>query len=680
MADGKRPNEHTSGRQGKGKVKAKGKATKKKGAQKPGKRSRQAGAEVNKQVDDQATSQTKELANAVEEEEIVVLDPWRKVKSAFGGKLSPHEEYRTVRDDAFTGPRQTIGAREAVPQLDAHGCLVITRTVLQAATQASRSEAGEAFACLQGVVRQARSPGVRQTAPWLQSLHEGDGGSEAVLPAGGQTEGRPGSLPSIGSPLPSPSQSPVSTFRASTSSRSSWTPLLPHPDTQGDFETQRNASLSRPSSAASSDLRLAKQSMSRCSSSDSSSGHMRNPSEHASSTRTQEEELDAGETDSQSHALMWKLDDAATASPEAHEYEAPSKLTIRGVPGLPSVNLHGTAVPACVSLEISACGLPTFLPPACLEFLRALDLSRNGLTSLPDLKTLSKLRLLDLSGNPIVSLSSVHTDFDAIPTSDSAAPCNVGVASDPHAHKQMGAHTGTGGEDATDGALPPTIVPAAMLSSSSHTSRTNTRHSFSSVASSGAAGASAEGDTASCLPPSLFEVRLRGTLLTTLGAIHNAHKEKGLRGADGGIPGSALCSVPNLQVLDVSCCRLQEPETLQIFDRATFPRLERLSFQHNPMEVSTRYAQVVSQTVRGISTLKELNGSNYSVSFSVSNECMSDFLQRSTEDTSIREGEKLESCSCIEGNPCAVPYHCLDWENRFEVAKKAREENYSRVF
>ena len=29
-----------------------------------------------------------------------------------------------------------------------------------------------------------------------------------------------------------------------------------------------------------------------------------------------------------------------------------------------------------------------------------------------------------------------------------------------------------------------------------------------------------------------------------------------------------------------------------------------------------------------------------------------------------------ESCSCLEGNPCVDEYHCKDWKNRFEVAKK----------
>ena len=36
-------------------------------------------------------------------------------------------------------------------------------------------------------------------------------------------------------------------------------------------------------------------------------------------------------------------------------------------------------------------------------------------------------------------------------------------------------------------------------------------------------------------------------------------------------------------------------------------------------------------------------------------------------------GDDHASCSCIEGNPCAVPYNCKDWANRFEIAKKARE-------
>jgi hypothetical protein len=31
--------------------------------------------------------------------------------------------------------------------------------------------------------------------------------------------------------------------------------------------------------------------------------------------------------------------------------------------------------------------------------------------------------------------------------------------------------------------------------------------------------------------------------------------------------------------------------------------------------------------------------------------------------------DRIENCSCIEGNPCAQPYGCKDWANRFALAK-----------
>jgi len=40
--------------------------------------------------------------------------------------------------------------------------------------------------------------------------------------------------------------------------------------------------------------------------------------------------------------------------------------------------------------------------------------------------------------------------------------------------------------------------------------------------------------------------------------------------------------------------------------------------------------------------------------------------------SAIQRGARDESCSCIEGNPCAERYNCLDWENREAVAKAAR--------
>ena len=43
----------------------------------------------------------------------------------------------------------------------------------------------------------------------------------------------------------------------------------------------------------------------------------------------------------------------------------------------------------------------------------------------------------------------------------------------------------------------------------------------------------------------------------------------------------------------------------------------------------------------------------------------------------IPGGKKMESCSCIEGNPCADAYCCKDWRNRFEVAKKHGWKGFS---
>lgn len=46
--------------------------------------------------------------------------------------------------------------------------------------------------------------------------------------------------------------------------------------------------------------------------------------------------------------------------------------------------------------------------------------------------------------------------------------------------------------------------------------------------------------------------------------------------------------------------------------------------------------------------------------------------ERENSENSTNDGiraEKLENCSCIEGNPCAEPYNCKDWNNRFAVAK-----------
>lgn len=40
-------------------------------------------------------------------------------------------------------------------------------------------------------------------------------------------------------------------------------------------------------------------------------------------------------------------------------------------------------------------------------------------------------------------------------------------------------------------------------------------------------------------------------------------------------------------------------------------------------------------------------------------------------------GGREEGCSCLYGNPCAVPYNCKDWKNRNEVARRNGWKGFS---
>lgn len=44
-----------------------------------------------------------------------------------------------------------------------------------------------------------------------------------------------------------------------------------------------------------------------------------------------------------------------------------------------------------------------------------------------------------------------------------------------------------------------------------------------------------------------------------------------------------------------------------------------------------------------------------------------------------REGSRQEGCSCLYGNPCAVPDFCKDWHNRFDVAKRNSGKGFPSV-
>ena len=42
-------------------------------------------------------------------------------------------------------------------------------------------------------------------------------------------------------------------------------------------------------------------------------------------------------------------------------------------------------------------------------------------------------------------------------------------------------------------------------------------------------------------------------------------------------------------------------------------------------------------------------------------------------------GDDGANCSCVEGNPCVVPYNCKNWSKRFEISRRARENKEVRM-
>lgn len=103
-------------------------------------------------------------------------------------------------------------------------------------------------------------------------------------------------------------------------------------------------------------------------------------------------------------------------------------------------------------------------------------------------------------------------------------------------------------------------------------------------------------------------------------------------------------------------------------------RLTDLDLRGNPFLSEGKDAETaVTRIKRRLARLKVLNGASAEAAFAAGSEvgALADSLDRSTITTG--GGDDNASCSCIEGNPCAVPYNCKNWDMRFEVARKARE-------
>ena len=98
----------------------------------------------------------------------------------------------------------------------------------------------------------------------------------------------------------------------------------------------------------------------------------------------------------------------------------------------------------------------------------------------------------------------------------------------------------------------------------------------------------------------------------------------------------------------------------------------------NPLAAAgSSYESLCAFIVQRVSRLQKIDGIpvNRSIKGPSAN-LLAESMQRSV----ALAVEDSASCSCKEGNPCAVAYNCSDWENRFAVAKAARLEKYDMVF
>eukprot|EP00752_Nemacystus_decipiens_P008858 g7904.t1 len=115
--------------------------------------------------------------------------------------------------------------------------------------------------------------------------------------------------------------------------------------------------------------------------------------------------------------------------------------------------------------------------------------------------------------------------------------------------------------------------------------------------------------------------------------------------------------------------------SLGIFTKAGFPRLSILDVRGNNLPAEEE-SQELLRISTVLPTLKTLNGGDVSrtaMTFS-SKQPMFELLStgdQDHQDERAEDGRREESCSCTEGNPCAVSYNCRDWANRFEIAAAA---------
>ena len=166
-----------------------------------------------------------------------------------------------------------------------------------------------------------------------------------------------------------------------------------------------------------------------------------------------------------------------------------------------------------------------------------------------------------------------------------------------------------------------------------------------------------------------------------------------LSGADGML--SNICSMSTLIKLSLDGCCLTEMPSLQRLRNLTFlslreneitsfgdashPVLEAIDLRENEgfQSKDGRPGGVLREAQERFPLVKLVNNQIVNTNAKVVKygeiEGLRDEFART--DTVADENEDRGSCSCIEGEPCAVEYTCKDWANRFKIAEYARQSS-----
>jgi Leucine-rich repeat (LRR) protein len=147
--------------------------------------------------------------------------------------------------------------------------------------------------------------------------------------------------------------------------------------------------------------------------------------------------------------------------------------------------------------------------------------------------------------------------------------------------------------------------------------------------------------------------------------------------------GTGLEHCKYLQKLDLSYNNLADKR--QILCLWKLERVTDLDVSHNPVATADEEGQreALQKLGKCLACLRVLNGSENRQTWApVTKAVMIDGEGNSIdplEGIGGGGGDDSASCSCIEGNPCAVPYNCNNWAKRFEIAKQAKEGKLAKL-